>query len=131
MIFLKKIKKSRYYGKFINAIGNGLECCACSASCTNIYSTSICRFLNIILALNCRNQYPLSYAVWLRQCYNYGLLLIKMPFYYIEAGDLYAHYRSLLFLRFVLAVCEIFFTLRLGYFVIRNIAIKAYQSSFK
>ena len=68
---------------------------------------------------------------WLRQCYNYGLLLIKMPFYYIEAGDLYAHYRSLLFLRFVLAVYEIFFTLTLGYFVIRNIAIKAYQSSFK
>ena len=52
MIFLKKIKKSRYYGKFINAFGSGLECCACSAGCTNIHRTSICRFLNIILALN-------------------------------------------------------------------------------
>ena len=48
---------------------------------------------------------------WLRQCYNYGLLLFKMPFYYIVAGDLYAHHRSLLFLRFVLAVCKIFISL--------------------
>ena len=49
---------------------------------------------------------------WLRQCYNYGLLIFKMPFYYIRAGDLYPHNSSLLFLRFVLAVCKIFISLR-------------------
>ena len=49
---------------------------------------------------------------WLRKCYNYGLLLFKTPFYYIVAGDLYPHHRSLFFLRFVLAVCKIFICLR-------------------
>ena len=51
MVLLRKYKKSRYYGKFINTICNGMECFTCSASCANIYCTGFFSILNTILAV--------------------------------------------------------------------------------
>ena len=115
--YIKINKKSRYYGKFINTICNGMECLACFASCANIYCTGFSSILNIFLAIKCitSSQWsrvmPTDTKCKFKVLYSTRIVFFKTVLSYSVRGTNHLHWLYKLPPNIFLAVLKTFISL--------------------